>query len=171
MATQSQISCLDIIENKDNYGLVRLVSKLTPLDGIKSPNQLSIIKKQKGEEYALEQIIYLIKWINEAYTKGLSDSIVFEVSLSILNDYYGFKIEDIALFASEFRKGNLVKVPYHLEMHHIYEGLKEYDRRRNKANDQRHEDIKQNGDMPRQPELTEAQKLGGMIKHISKNIE
>ncbi len=169
MATQSQTSCLSIIEKKDSLGLVRYVRNLTPLAGVDSQNQLSVIVREKGEDYALEQIIYLVKWINEAYTKGLTDSMVFEVSLDILQDYWTFKIEDIALFASEFRKGHIVKVPYHLEMQHIYEGLKVYDRRRANAIDQRHEDIKRSGYMERQPELKEGQRIGNLVKHISQN--
>ena len=110
----SQTSCLSIIEKKDSLGLIRYVSTLTPLDGVDSKNQLSTIKREKGEDYALEQIIYLIKWLNEAFTKNLSDSAIFEVSLDILNDYWFFKIEDIAFFAKEFRKGNFIKIPYHL---------------------------------------------------------
>ena len=103
----------------------------------------STIKREKGEDYALEQIIYLIKWLNEAFTKNLSDSAIFEVSLDILNDYWFFKIEDIAFFAKEFRKGNIIKIPYHLEIQHIYEGLKVYDRMRMGLIQKRHNDIKQ----------------------------
>lgn len=151
--------------------LVRACSSLTPIDGVDSQNQLSKIKREQGESVVLEQIVYLISWANSAFHKGLTESSVFEVSLSILNDYWFFKIEDIVLFASEMRKGNLVKIAYHLEMQHFYEALKVYDQRRMQAIQSRHNQIKSEGDMPRQPELSEAQKLGGMIKHIAKNIE
>jgi hypothetical protein len=165
----SQTSCLSIIEKKDNLGLIRYVSTLTPLDGVDSKNQLSIIKREKGEDYVLEQIIFLMKWLNDAFTKNLSDSSIFEVSLDILQDYWFFKIEDIAIFAKEFRKGNIVKIPYHLEIQHIYEGLKVYDRMRMDFIQQRHNDIKQIGLEDRQPELTQGQKIGNLVKHINEN--
>jgi len=165
----SQTSCLSIIEKKDSLGLIRYVSTLTPLDGVDSKNQLSTIKREKGEDYALEQIIYLIKWLNEAFTKNLSDSAIFEVSLDILNDYWFFKIEDIAFFAKEFRKGNIIKIPYHLEIQHIYEGLKVYDRMRMGLIQKRHNDIKQEGNQQRQPDLTNGQRIDNIVGHINYN--
>lgn len=167
--TASQTSCLSIIEKKDSLGLIRYVSTLTPLDGVDSKNSLSMIKIQKGEEYVLEQIIYLMKWLNEAFNKNLSESMVFEISLDILQSNSDLKIEDIALFASEFRKGNILKVPYHLELQHIYEGIKVYRQKKDDAIHKRHEDIKQNGYMPRQTEFTQGQKIGNLVKHISQN--
>lgn len=170
LVSASQTSCLSIIEKKDSLALVRFVKNLNELSGVDSQNQISKIVKEKGEDYALEQVIYLIKWINEAYTKGLSDNIIFEISLSILSDYWYLKIEDIALFASEFRKGHIVKVPYHLEMQHIYEGIQIFEQRTMLAIRKRHQDIKQNWAMERQPEMTQSERIGNLVKTIGKNL-
>lgn len=150
---------MELIKFCSDYSVVQCVYE--------SKNQLSKIKREEGEKEALRQIIYLVNWANSAFKNNLSDDMVFEVSLSILKEYWFFKLEDIALFCSMLRRGDLVKV-YNLEMQTFFEALRIYDQRRADAIHKKHIGNKEIFDYPRQPELSETQKLSAIIKNIDK---
>lgn len=114
--------------------------------------------------------MYLITWVNNAFKNNLSDDLVYEVSLTILKDYWSYKIEDIALFCSLLRKGELGKV-YNLEMQTIFESLKKYDERRANVAYQKHSENKEIGSEPRQEGLSDSQKLATIVKAIDKSYE
>lgn len=160
LQTESKTPLTSIILSENKRDLIDFCNNYTPLKCVQeSTEQLSKLKRERGEKETVRQVMYLLDWLNSAYKNNLSDDMLYEAAMSIITDYWFFKIEDIALFCSMFRKGQLIKINYHLELQHIFEGLKAYDRLRASEIQKEHENNKYLGAEARKPEYNEVERL------------
>ena len=88
---------------------LRLFNKVrSPIEAFKTEcKSLAIIKKDEGEEKAIDLIIVWLISLNEFvnFSRKMGESQIEEVAIYILQDYYYFKMSDIYLIITMIKKG------------------------------------------------------------------
>ncbi|MBT4728037.1 MAG: hypothetical protein HOB88_06330 [Bacteroidetes bacterium] len=136
------------------------------LSNVYNGTQISVLKKEKGNEFTVKTVAEIIKSINDQFnfTNKMNNDQIVNAAIAVIEDYWILKIEELIYFSKNVLKGKYGKIFQSFDQLVLFELLNEYDRQRSDELERVHQNSKsQSTKNIKELSTVSKEMLGGMI--------